>query len=328
MTKKLITVWIAITLLSLLLTGCNRYSNSFQPNNKLLGGANIRRTAQPYRYSNEVVILTFHDISSGKSPYTISPALFNTEIYDLLSNGYTIIPLKQAVDFALGKAKVPPKAVVITTDDGYESMYTNVYPVLKKYRVPATFFLIAGLVGHHSNLLTWEQARDMQRSGLVTLGAHTYHAHNTAPAGADTLEPLTIAHIYNPQTGHTESSAEYAKRMKTDSEQAQAVFLKELGHITPYFAYPFGAFTPELDKVLKTAGYRYFFTEMPGVITKGNFYSHFFRVDIGLSKIPAVQMINKIHEWSLRKTGFNRKRNIVRWGVNLPYRQIRTFSAA
>ena len=70
-----------------------------------------------------------------------------------LTGRYTVIPLKEAVSCLNNKTEFPPNAVVITFDDGYRDCYTNVYPVLSRYGLPATVFLTSGNVS--SSRLFW-----------------------------------------------------------------------------------------------------------------------------------------------------------------------------
>lgn len=274
---------------------------------------------EKHSYNNEVVILTFHDISStDKSLYAITPPMFESDIKDILKNGYHIITLQQAINYSQNKGTVPPNAVVITSDDGYVGMYNYVYPVLKKYKIPATFFLVAGVVGKKPNFLSWAEVKVMQASGLVTFGGHTYNSHNEVLVGPKVLEPATIAHIYNPNTHHTETAAEFFKRMSTDSTRAQEIFIKQLGHPTPLFAYPYGAYTPELDRALLAARYRYFFTEIPGALNRKHHTSQFFRLDIGMPTITPTQMINQIQQWSETVNPNNNipSKFIIRWKLH------------
>lgn len=276
------------------------------------------RTVEPHPYRNEVIILTFHDISStDKSHYAITPQMFETEIKDIVDNGYHVIPLQQAVNFSQNKGTIPPKAVVITTDDGYTGMYKYAYPVLKKYRIPATFFLVAGIIGHNPNMLTWSQIKEMEASGLITYGGHTYNSHREVLVSSKVLEPATIAHIYDSHTHHTENQTEYYKRMFNDSIQAQKMFIQQLGHPTPFFAYPYGAYTPEFDGVLRDAGYKYFFTEIPGVLNKRHHSSQFYRLDIGMPNLLPTEMFNEIHQWSeaINPNNNTPPRYIIRWKV-------------
>ena len=49
--------------------------------------------------------------------------------------------------FIEGRSPVPRKSVILTIDDGFRSAYQIAYPLLKKYRFPATIFVVSGQVG-------------------------------------------------------------------------------------------------------------------------------------------------------------------------------------
>jgi len=90
-----------------------------------------------------VPILVYHRFApSPQNLYTVSLQEFEGQMRYLKENGYQVIPLKALVDFYLGKGSPPPpRAVVITIDDGHTSVYSHAAPLLKKYGYPATLFI-------------------------------------------------------------------------------------------------------------------------------------------------------------------------------------------
>jgi peptidoglycan/xylan/chitin deacetylase (PgdA/CDA1 family) len=75
--------------------------------------------------------------------------------------------------------KLPSRPIVITFDDGYESTYTNAFPVLRKYGFHATVFMVSGFVGRHG-FLTQQELITMQKTGLVDIESHTVDHKNLA----------------------------------------------------------------------------------------------------------------------------------------------------
>src|SRR5437868_2676677 len=53
----------------------------------------------------------------------------------------------------------------VTFDDGHCSNYEQAFPVLERTNVKATFFILAGCVGHGTNYVSWEHAKKMVDSG-------------------------------------------------------------------------------------------------------------------------------------------------------------------
>ncbi|MGO4780418.1 polysaccharide deacetylase family protein, partial [Lysobacter sp. 2RAB21] len=104
-----------------------------------------------------------------------------------------------------GEKKLPPKAVLLTFDDGLRSIYTHVFPLLRAYRYPALMAVVTGWVDlpreqqvdygprmfTHDDFVTWDQLREMQASGLIEIASHSDNLHrgvtsnpqgNTMPA--------------------------------------------------------------------------------------------------------------------------------------------------
>ena len=68
---------------------------------------------------------------------------------------------------------LPEKPVILTFDDGYVDNYKNAYPILEKYNLKGTIFLISDFVGTYPNYMTWAQVDEMQQSGLIDFESHT-----------------------------------------------------------------------------------------------------------------------------------------------------------
>lgn len=122
-------------------------------------------------------ILLYHEFIRREpipSSYgTVStPERFEEHMQYLLKNGYTVIPLYALLEYHQGIRALPQKAVVLTFDDGYASNYSMIYPILKKYNLPATIFVVINSM-NKSDRLTWAQMREMEQSGLVDIQSHS-----------------------------------------------------------------------------------------------------------------------------------------------------------
>ncbi|MEK7791128.1 MAG: polysaccharide deacetylase family protein, partial [Deltaproteobacteria bacterium] len=89
----------------------------------------------------------------------------------LKKRNYQVLPLGQLFLLALKNKPLPEKSVAITFDDGYEDNYLYAYPILKKFKFPATIFLIAGKIGA-DGYLNWNQISEMA-SHHIQFGNHT-----------------------------------------------------------------------------------------------------------------------------------------------------------
>ncbi len=119
-----------------------------------------------------VPILCYHRFGNGNSKMLMSPGNFAQQLEWLARNGYTVIRLPQLLGFLAGHEPLPQKTVVITIDDGYESVHRHAFPLLKKYGFPATLFVYTDFIGTGDGL-SWAQLLEMANSGLVDIQAHS-----------------------------------------------------------------------------------------------------------------------------------------------------------
>ena len=131
----------------------------------------------------KIPILLYHDfvtIVPENDPdnfnYINTPESFEENIKVLLENGYTFISFKELNDAYNGKENLPQKPILITLDDGYYSNYKQIYPILKKYNVKASIFIVSDNIGktvNNKTYLSWKQCKIMQDSGLVEIFSHS-----------------------------------------------------------------------------------------------------------------------------------------------------------
>lgn len=128
-------------------------------------------------------ILTFHSLDDQGSVISFSPDAFRRGMGRLHENGYRALSLTDAVMTLRHNRSVPDRSFVITFDDGYQSVYTEAFPVLREYGMSATAFLTVGksvtaksttrmpsLSGR--SMLSWGEVREMANYGFA-FGAHT-----------------------------------------------------------------------------------------------------------------------------------------------------------
>src|ERR1700730_7814583 len=125
--------------------------------------------------TNNIPILCYHNLNPAVSgSMNMTPQKFEDEIKWLKDDGFTIIPLKEAVEYFQGKREsLPKKSVVITADDGWESVYHYMRPIVKKYNIPVTLFIYPGTISEGKHALTWDQLKELQQTGLFDIQGHT-----------------------------------------------------------------------------------------------------------------------------------------------------------
>jgi len=124
-----------------------------------------------------VPILCYHRLGSANSKMVVSPANFEAQLDWLARNDYRVIRLADLSGFLSGTLPLPRRSVVITFDDGYESVYRHAFPLLKKHGFAATVFVYTDFLGG-GDALTWPQLLEMRASGLVEVQSHSKSHRN------------------------------------------------------------------------------------------------------------------------------------------------------
>lgn len=190
----------------------------------------------PVFADTSVPVLLYHnmltDYDENNSIVTITPERFEEHINSLLRDGYTPITFDDYLSAVKGTSSLPEKPVIITFDDGYETNYTYMYPIALKLNIPVTIFVVAKTVGETPGEyphFTWEQAKIMQDSGLISIQSHTY-SHEAV-------------------TGKTTFMAEREMRY------SKYLIEKNLGTKCNVLSFPYGYHTAQHIFMAKRAGY-------------------------------------------------------------------------
>lgn len=137
-----------------------------------------------------IPVLMFHHFkeSVSKEYYctTMTPELFEEHLKALKDNEFETITLDN-----LYNGNLPEKPVLITMDDGYKSNYSYAYPLLKNYNMNAVIFVVTSKVGDKTPWLprfTWEEAKEMEESGVIEIACHGLTHINHADLSADELK--------------------------------------------------------------------------------------------------------------------------------------------
>lgn len=140
-----------------------------------------------------VSVLTYHrfDPAQSTSGTTVTTPVFAAQMDWLQAQHVHVLRLGEVVDAVQGKAAaITEPSVAITADDGWRTVYTQMFPIIRKRHFPVTLFLNPPTIGHGGAYLTWAQIDEMRASGLVEMQAHT----ETHPNFNDQHAKLSPAH--------------------------------------------------------------------------------------------------------------------------------------
>jgi len=191
-----------------------------------------------------VPILLYHRFGPTVADgMTVTTPVFEEHLKYLRANGYKVIPLRQLIDWYQKKGPAPaPKSVVIVEDDAHKSVYSDMYPLAKKYNVPVTVFIYPSAVSNAKYAMTWEQLRELKNSGLFDFQSHTYW-HPNFKKERKKLNPT-----------------EFDKLVSSQLYKSRDKIAKELGVKVDLLAWPFGIYNDDLLRRAAAAGYTATFT--------------------------------------------------------------------
>ena len=187
----------------------------------------------------QVPILLYHRFGPAASDsMTVTTNAFEAHLKHLIANGYKVIPVRELVDYYLGRRPPPQRhSVAITVDDGHKSVYTDMFPFVKKYQVPVTLFIYPSAISNASYAMTWSQLKEMKETGLFDFQSHTYW-HPNFKIDKRRLKP-----------------AEYENFIEMQLKKSREKLEKELDVRANMLAWPFGIYDDELEKAAAKAGY-------------------------------------------------------------------------
>lgn len=178
-------------------------------------------------------ILMYHQVTNTPPPkqrrFAVSPEIFEQQISYLVDRGYTFVTVDRLFDLVTSSSTPLDKTLALTFDDGYRSFYTNVFPVLKKYNIPATEYVITQDIGKQGSL-TWDMLGELVNSGLVEIGAHTVN--------------------------HLSLKALPVEKQRYQIGESKRILEEGLNISVTTVAYPFGLYGKGTKEVVKDLGFK------------------------------------------------------------------------
>jgi len=223
-----------------------------------------------------VPILMYHQVGwpVNGAPAThdsVPPGTFERQIRAILEAGFEVVPLPMLIgQIRSGRTSLPRRAVVLTFDDGFRGHFVNAYPVLRRHRLAATFFVVPGYIGRYTYFphlamddataasgsppplgwlpLSWDEIDEMHRHGM-TIGSHSMSHRSLGRLDGGEAE--------------------------REARRSREILEQRLGAPVDLFAWPFGSkvygdFDPALEEMLRRTGYQGAFTTVIGRCAPGH----------------------------------------------------------
>jgi peptidoglycan/xylan/chitin deacetylase (PgdA/CDA1 family) len=203
---------------------------------------------------SRVAVLGYHDFSPTlpETEMRIRTDKFRRQMQTLRDRGITVISLADFIAWKKndGSKTIPEKSALITIDDGWRSVYTDAFPILREFNYPFTLYLYKNYIDGGNKSLSSTMIREMIGAG-ATIGSHSV------------THPYPKA-VKNQQRQGSEVYNAYLQKEIGDSKR----FLEsKFGVTVSSYVYPGGFFTPEMFPIARESGYAHMFTVLPGKIT-------------------------------------------------------------
>lgn len=213
----------------------------------------------------QVAILGYHDFSETKSitDMRIRTSVFREQMMALKRSGISIISLQDLIDWKIGSKQLPAHCVLITIDDGWKSVYTDAYPILKELNIPFTIFVYTSFISGQGASLGVEQIKEMMNNGC-SVGSHS------------------SKHLYPSAWTKAQKAGEanYLALIESELKDSALLLRKTFNAPIDTYCYPGGFFTDEMILAAPKAGYKLAFTVQPQKVTRStdNFTMHRYMV--------------------------------------------------
>jgi peptidoglycan/xylan/chitin deacetylase (PgdA/CDA1 family) len=180
----------------------------------------------------------FGDTKHGSTNTSIKELKKEFEYFK--NNGYKVVPIDNFFEKLEKKEPIPDNWVALTIDDAYKSFYKNGLAVFKEYGYPfALYVYTEATEKRYGDFMTWAQIKEAQKYG-GTIGLHSY-SHPR-------LTKLTLEEV------------------KKDTQKSYELFTKRMGYKPQSYAYPYGEYTEDIKKVIKSFGFRGILNQSTGSV--------------------------------------------------------------
>jgi biofilm PGA synthesis lipoprotein PgaB len=216
-------------------------------------------------------VLSYHEIADpGEAlipEYAVTPTMFVRQIDWLKNNGYNFVSVDDILADHDGRRPLPPKAVLITFDDGYRSMYEHAWPLLRMLKIPSVVAVVGaweedkgtvnfdGRMITRDKLMTWAQLRELSESGLVEVSSHSFDLHHGIQGNPQgNMEPAATTRRWMADKNAYEDETSYKARVTADLKRSRDIIRDRIGKAPRVIAWPYGRYTYTLRDIAQQLG--------------------------------------------------------------------------
>ena len=205
---------------------------------------------------SRVAVLGYHVFHATKeaSQMRIPTAKFSEQMKLIKDSNIPVISMAQFLSWRRGEIELPPQSFLITMDDGWKSVYSEAFPIMKELQFPFTIFLYKNYVGSNrgGRAMSLAMITEMLKSDLCTIGSHS---------------------VSHPFPGRVKQAAKqgsevYDKFLRIEMGESKKFLDKTFKTDLTTYSYPGGYHTDEMFPLADEYGYDHLFTVKPGKVRR------------------------------------------------------------
>ena len=200
-----------------------------------------------------VAVLGYHEFNEKESETAMRmhTSKFRKQMETIRQLGIPVVSMQDFLAWKHGSKTLPPHCIVITIDDGWRSVYTDAFAILKEFHYPFTLFLYKQYVDGGGKALTSDMVTEMEKAGAY-IGCHS------------------VTHPYPAvfRTHKKRGPADYEKFLRVEMGESKDFLASHFGVKIVTYAYPGGYITDEMLPLADEFGYTDLFTVIPGKVSR------------------------------------------------------------
>lgn len=205
----------------------------------------------------DLPVVMYHHITEKPSragKYVVTVNELKRDLERIKSSGYTTVTIRDLLDYVDEKKQLPEKVIMLTFDDGFESVRELAWPLLKENQMCAEIFAVGSITEVYSQnndrnvnyaYLNWDDLRELDESAQFEVHNHTYDMHGTNNKGRKGLSRK-----------RGESPIDYEQALSEDLMRMQQLLKSCSGVESLAVAYPYGSYSNETLDIVKSLGFK------------------------------------------------------------------------
>ena len=204
----------------------------------------------------ELPVVMYHQLAKSSmraGQYCVTLNELENDLKYIKDKGYSTVDIEQLLSHVKDGEPLPEKPIMLTFDDGYETVYSYLLPLLEEYGMCA----VASVVGAYTDLFTqlddhtlsysymnWDEVSELANGDTIEIQSHSYDLHKLNNSGRNGAKKVS-----------GESVHEYSAFLNYDLGKMQSLMLEKTGVKPTAFTYPYGCYSKESKDILKSMGF-------------------------------------------------------------------------